>query len=458
MGDYSIKPSGLTKKNIAAIFFVALIARFFNAVLIDDIAVYAFEADSPIYWEGAKAWLESGFFSRVGANGYIDETERVPLYNLFLLPFRWIFEDAIWPVIIAQSFMDSVTCILIGLMGSQLGRPIGLVAAFMAAGWPNLIIHSQQILSESLFLFLFTGVLYFSAKFLQTVKLSDALIIGALCGAAIMTRPVALYIPLSMAVVGPLISRKRLGRWIPGVVASVAMICASLVVISPLLWRNVSNYGSYQLSAQGGTHLLNWVVGYVNSLDRGTTFTEEAKEIQRKYYTQGMLDRQKVVQVNPFAIAASQVEFAKQEFLKIPISSILRAWSYGAALNLGTPAIVMDPRIRSYNRNSLMDSTGSTLLNRLWSFFKDNHPTYLSWVAIGMAASVGCTVLQLWGLLVLLRTAFWPAVFGTLVISYFLLASGPIGTPKYRIPFEPVLIVFQAVAMIQIWTRFRLFK
>ena len=56
-------------------------------------------------------------------------------------------------------------------------------------------------------------------------------------------------------------------------------------------------------------------------------------------------------------------------------------------------------------------------------------------------------MLQFAGLIISLRLYFWPAIFGCLIVAYFLLINGPIGAPKYRLPFEPVMIIFQAVAL-----------
>jgi hypothetical protein len=33
------------------------------------------------------------------------------------------------------------------------------------------------------------------------------------------------------------------------------------------------------------------------------------------------------------------------------------------------------------------------------------------------------------------------------VLAYFLLISGPVATPKYRLPMEPVLIVLAAIPL-----------
>jgi hypothetical protein len=47
------------------------------------------------------------------------------------------------------------------------------------------------------------------------------------------------------------------------------------------------------------------------------------------------------------------------------------------------------------------------------------------------------------------------AFLGIAGMLYFLLISGPITAPKYRLPFEPVLIILQAMALVELWPRLR---
>jgi hypothetical protein len=47
----------------------------------------------------------------------------------------------------------------------------------------------------------------------------------------------------------------------------------------------------------------------------------------------------------------------------------------------------------------------------------------------------------------LARTMPWAAVFAFGVVAYFLLVNGPVASPKYRLPMEPVLIVLAAIPL-----------
>ena len=105
-----------------------------------------------------------------------------------------------------------------------------------------------------------------------------------------------------------------------------------------------------------------------------------------------------------------------------------------------------------------MNSSGSRLAEKTWNFLNNNDQRFVLWVTLGLIGSAACLVLQVSGWLILLRKMFWPALFGSLAILYFLLINGPVERAKYRLPFEPILIIFQSVAVIEIvvWWRNRI--
>ncbi len=195
--------NALNVTTFAVIYVFALAVRLLNLALIPDIDTHAMIEDSPMYWTGAATWLDSGFFSRASDAGFVHETERVPLYFVLLAAFRWLFGDTLVPVVISQALLDAGTCVIIARIGAMVGSTAGVVSGLLAAVWPNLIIHSTIVLTDTLFVFLFSLVLLFAAKFLAKGRLVDVAAAGFLCGLAIMTRPVAQFLPFAMAIAAP---------------------------------------------------------------------------------------------------------------------------------------------------------------------------------------------------------------------------------------------------------------
>ena len=62
-------------------------------------------------------------------------------------------------------------------------------------------------------------------------------------------------------------------------------------------------------------------------------------------------------------------------------------------------------------------------------------------------------VLEAIGFVMLARMLPWAALFAGGVVGYFLLVNGPVATPKYRLPMEPVLIVLAAIPLARLVER-----
>jgi hypothetical protein len=62
-------------------------------------------------------------------------------------------------------------------------------------------------------------------------------------------------------------------------------------------------------------------------------------------------------------------------------------------------------------------------------------------------------MLEAAGFVMLARTLPWAAVCAGGVLAYFLLLNGPVATPKYRLPMEPILIVLAAIPLARLAER-----
>ena len=450
------KGAPLAQRYLIGIFIAAFLVRLINALFMSADPGLPLLEDGDHYWRGAQAWIDRGPMMHMTSPGqYVPQTERVPLYHIFLIPFRWMFGDSVLAPLIGQAVMDSLTCVVIASLGALLGASTGLVSGILAAVWPNFIVHSGMILGDTLFVFFIALILFFSARFLMRCDLRDLILVGFLCGLATMTRPVALFLPFAMAVVAPFVGywhgRSRRFLWAtPFLLLSVALLPSV-----PLAMRNYVQFDTFQLTAQGGSHMLHWVVGHIKADVEGRTFEDIAAELneglERHFQANGIASES----LSPFEKSSHTFAFASAELSKFRLGVVLRVLARNAVLGVAAPAILTDPRIRKQQSGSYYNVEARGLWARVVQFVEGNNPNYLFWffgaLIIGF---IGC-LLQLFGFVMLARRATLASCFAALAICYFLLANGPVSLPKYRLPYEPVLIVCQAIAMLWIWRRLR---
>ncbi|MEK9652307.1 MAG: glycosyltransferase family 39 protein [Betaproteobacteria bacterium] len=443
--------SMLFQVNVLNIFFLALFVRLFNLFLIQDYWQHAFVEDSQIYWNGAKYWIESGFFSDFSKGVFVYETVRVPGYYLFLMPFRFFFSDSIFLVLTAQSIVDSLTCAIIFKTGLFFSRNIGVVSGMFAVISYNLIIHTSLILTETISLFFLSLSILLYFYYLREHKIGYLFIVGLVCGFGAMTRTVILLLPIVFLLANIVIFRNSFRRQLTrAFTGALVLIFATALPVSPLFVRNYNSFDTFQLTSQNGAFLLNWVTGITRMLESGNSFDVESAALNRKLEDRISEKYTSSQNIDNFLLSKERVDLALDELSNTSILSIAHAWFYGMTKNILGPTIAFDPRVRGLNSGSFSQSPGNNLLEKFLKFIERNNKVYVTFLLLGTTGTIVFVLLQLIGIRSLFAiNASW-AFFLCLYLAYFLLISGPIGGPKYRIPIEPVLIILQAAGFVYV--------
>lgn len=436
------------------IFLIALAARFLNLYFIDSLTIHANIEDSGIYLMGAKSWVESGFFSVATDTGFRAETERMPGYFVFLIPFVSGFESSVPLIVATQSFIDATSCVLIARLAAFVDSHLAIISGITAAFWHNTILHSSLILTETIFLFLLCCLLVTSAFFLTTSKLRYAVLAGLICGLAISTRTVVIFLPIAMALAALLIALYKRQKFYTGLLAGSLVMVFCALPLAPVLYRNIEKYNTVQLTSQNGVFLLNWIVGQTKAFQSGQGFDHESNLLNEKLSRHLQQKYKNPSSLNPFEVSKERIELATRELDSIPTTMIVNSWISGAIQNLASPSFAIDPRVRQLNENSFYNSKGKNIFEKALNFIEHNNPTFVTILLLGILSTFIFSIVQLFGFFFLFKKHKWAAIFGLLYVLYFLLISGPVGSAKYRIPIEPALIIFQATFFLHCFSRF----
>jgi 4-amino-4-deoxy-L-arabinose transferase-like glycosyltransferase len=133
------------------------------------------------------------------------------------------------------------------------GGSVAIVAAAILAVFPPLVILSATLLSESLFLLLMLGALLAVLQYRDDPRLRWALLAGALCGLAALTRANGSLLVLPAAL-GVWTLRPRFSR--AALAAPLAVGLSALVLVSPWVVRNSLVFDRFVgLSTQSGVLL-----------------------------------------------------------------------------------------------------------------------------------------------------------------------------------------------------------
>jgi len=433
---------------LIGVFALALLVRLLNIAFLDGNLAFFAEQDALTYWAlGAALAKPEGFWPTLLAM-----TDRMPFYPLLLADVWATFGDAPRVVAIVQAVIDAGTCVLIAALGGLISPRVGLIAGIIAALSVTLVVFSTQILTDTLFLFFVALMLLAGARFLLRPTLPLALIAGLAGGLGVATRPVlapllAAAVPVVLVVA--LRARRRLA---PALLATALFVAAVVAPVAPVWLRNWVHYASPSLTAQTGDHLAFWIVPLVKERADGTPYQTTVDRMEARY-RQALAERDANAQSNPFVLAAIKAEVAREEIARLPLKAFAAAWLEGMVVNLGAPALLGDPRVRALPKPSFYNTPGAGLWQKARAYLFDDPGRYQLLLVAGLIAMVPMLALEAIGFVMLARRLPWAAVFAGGVIAYFLLVNGPVATPKYRLPMEPVLIVLAAIPLARLTER-----
>lgn len=438
---------------LGLVLLVAICLRLLNLWLTPLDPALIINADANTYWQGAGDMLREMRFVRVTDQVVAPETERVPLYYIWLAAFRAVFGEALVPVLVGQAILDALTCALIALIAAHVAPTLLLPVGLLAAAWPNLIIQSAQLLTDSLFLhFCCLGLLAFM-RLWDRGGLPMAAALGCAIGVGTLSRTVAQFLlPFLPFLAGAAVWRVRRSGQAALAAVLITAIAAALP-IAPLVWRNVTQFGSTALTSQGGGHLLGWVAPAVLQAAAPGRSRAEA-QMALKSATPPAADASGG-RPNPFGESEILSRRAGAAILAAGPAAIATAWMQGMTINIVAPALLVDPRVMALPHPSFMEATQGGLLTRLTDFVRIASPSYTLALGLGLVGSVVACLLQLYGLWIFARRHLLLALFSAGWVAYFLLVNGPVASPKYRLPMEPCLLLWTGMALLDIWNRIK---
>lgn len=438
----------MTGRAVLVVFLVALGVRLAYLWAVYDGTSSLLQPDSPTYLLLARDFIDTGGFNTLTGLGVEPETERMPLYVLWLAAFRaGVGTDALWPVL-GQAVIDALTCVLIALIARRLDPRLAWPAGLLAAINLTMIAAAGVVLTDTLFLTLLAGWMLATVECLERPSAGSAALAGLLLGLATLTRATMQFFPPLLALVllaGALRRGHRTGRAL-GLAALGLGAC--LAVIAPLAVRNLANFGHLALTSQGGGHALHWVMPAALELAEGIPF-ERGQTIMRER----LAAASSVHSANPFVESARAMATARAAAVELGVLELAKAWLAGATVNLAAPSVFAVPPIQRLERPSFYATPGDGLLAKLVNYVTATRSRLvLALLAGSVSATLAVRAVQIVGLVTRRRELADSAwLFLLLVAAYVVVVTGPVTGVKYRLPLEPLLTILTAAGLVRLW-------
>jgi len=344
-----------------------------------------------------------------------------PGFVLFLTVLDLLGIDTPQGQRIAMTFVGTASILVIALLARRLASPrVGIVAAFLAALYPNLWINDGMLLVETVYILAIAVTLLLTYRYLERPRWGDLAGLSAALTVAAMTRPESLV--LFGVVVTPLVltrtSLRWSQRWAQLAVAAIVPIAA----FAPWVTYNLARFDSPVTISTGAGQTL--AAGYCDSTFSG--------RLVGWYDVQCVLDRWdgepgEDPTVRDAALRRGALDYLSEhrgEMPRVMAIRVGRVWHlYGAEQSLG-----LDGWIES--RSGGVPSGDRTVVaGALWSYF--------ALVPLAVAGGI-----VLWRR----RVPIWPLMVQPALVT--VVAAMTFGITRYRAGAEITLVVLAAVAIV----------
>jgi 4-amino-4-deoxy-L-arabinose transferase-like glycosyltransferase len=400
--------SGTDEKALVGILLcicvLAFVIRLGVSLMVDPSAW----KDSLAYMRIASSLISGHGFSQGGVSSSIDY--RSPLYPIFLAVTYKVFGGSNLAVQVVQAILGAITCWLVYAIGQRLfNTSTGILSALIMSVYPPLVYVSGLLMSEQLFIFLLILSIFLLIRNGRNPSCRWTSLSGICLGLASLTRPAAVVLIPFFAIYLCLertLSRKR--RFILGI----ALVSSAFLIISSWTIRNYVRYHEFiPISTAGG---FNFYLGN-NDLSDGSDTNATIQLMQKG--PPG--DLKALLSSAPTAKAKERVYYA-------------------------------------YTLNWIKNHPGRFLLlyvkklANLWRLTPDNVSDILKSDTVNVFSAlilIPLYVLSIIGMWLIRRS--WRR----LLLFYFVLISMSFGLALYitsyrfRIPLDPILILFSAYSL-----------
>ena len=373
------------------------------------------------------------------------EALRTPLYPAFIGLFYFLFGKLIWIVLLAQIFVDSLSCLVLFLAIKELINPsVGFYSALFYVLNPFLMMRSVTLMSDTLFIFFCILFYYFFIKVFLLRSTKYVILSALFLGLATLTRPISIYLPLLIILFFVLIHKRDFKKAIK---LSIFFCLVFLLSLSPWIIRNYLAFNEIFFSTSGSYNLLMlYVVPMeVERRNQPTAVVENIlkDEVDSLIISKGLnpSNLNNYQKENYFKeIAINYIKKSPFTFVKYHVLGITHT-----IIGLGTREFAT--LLNIHTSQKIFNIQGENNIFKLIAqFFKQKT---IGEIVLGLFFGIYLFV----GYLLLLIGVYSIKkynhksflIFSLIIAAYFLILTGAAGQARFRLPSIPFYICFVGI-------------
>ena len=260
------------QKKIIFIFMVAFMVRMGYIFLIP---ARSLQLDDSYQWNLMAKYFKEGKGFLFGASDL--DAKRAPIYPFFLAGVYRIWGDENYLAVkVFQAILSSLICVGVFILGTKLfDEPVAMLAGLFSGLYPPFIVYAEIFQSETLFCFLLLLWIYLWIKAIESNHWKYYIACGISLGILNLARGTMLFFPFF--ILGSTLFFRQVQLHLK---KYILLILFSFLVIAPWTWRNYKVYDAFIPVVAGGPESF-WYGTFSLKVQRQFGESEEFKQVQK---------------------------------------------------------------------------------------------------------------------------------------------------------------------------------
>lgn len=418
---------------------LSIISRLIIVIYIFPDSSYLTFSDQSKYIYRADLILNGTFFSEEWG------VLRMPFYPIFLSIIKFFLNNLFF-VIFVQNILLFFTYFYIIKLNNYFSDLTVKIFILTFSVSLNIILYSQLILTEAIILPLSIILFYLILDQYYSTNKSNYLKIAIVFSLISLTRPQFIYIsPLIFLL--PLFVKDEKNK----IKNILKLFLIFFLIINSWLIRNVIVYETYSLSASKVPNIVGWYVPIIDQKYSDISFKEAAKKSEKRWQIyKNNIDDKDIK--NLFTLDKYAFDFFNKSFDKFPFYEIIYTWTYGSIKTLFTPGIVELSYWMKIKKTNFSSIESKSIIEQVKKYiFKNENKYYSILLFISLLIVFIIRTISLFSLKFFLNkknSLIFIYLLSLILMNLFLV--GPLGSARYRLFVDPILILFFSIGLEQL--------
>ena len=402
---------------------------------------YLLTSDGLSYHQLATSILFNANFEKDGK----PECLITPAFPLYLAIIYKIFGINPIPVLLINILLDVVIVIIyFKYLITITTKLIALISASIFAIDPFIVLYTNSLMSETLFIFNISLSSFFFVKYFKSKQIYQLILVGFFWGLASLTRPIFQFFPLYCSLIYLILAKFSKSAAFNVILCMVVYF----LTLSPWLYRNFKEFDVFQLSTSGS---FNLIALHLTSLEMDRQNSDRLfiqKQIFEQADSLAEAEGERVGRLNDFKKAKYWNILAKKYIFRNPIK-YLRYQALGIShLFLTLNTTVFSAALNPENSSKMIDIKRQVSFRESVASIWKNRTSFEKKIGILLLGYLAITYFFV--IIGLVRFSNLPQEYLFLSITimvYFIIVTGGAGLARFRLSMMQFYLPFCASAI-----------